>query len=106
MKLKISLRQLIKINMTEHRFTGFGFGPIQAGLFVNEACKSGNFSEITIAEIDQKLVDAVRNNKGCFNVNIAASNEIKSENIKGIVIYNPNNKEDLKKLICALSEST
>ena len=55
--------------MSKHIFTGFG--PIQGGLFVDEAYASGNFSRIVIAEIDQKLVDAVRANGGSYAVNIA-----------------------------------
>jgi len=48
--------------MAEHIFTGFGFGPIQAGLFVKEAFQSGNFARIVAAEIDTELVGAVRTN--------------------------------------------
>ena len=47
-------------DMQEHVLVGFGFGPIQSGLFVSEAFKSGNFSRMVIAEIDQNLVDSVR----------------------------------------------
>ena len=50
--------------MAEHIFTGFGFGPIQGGLFVKEAFQSGNFARIVVSEIDAELVDAVRANKG------------------------------------------
>jgi len=50
--------------MTEHIFTGFGFGPIQGGLFAKEAFQSGNFTRIVAAEIDDQLVDAVRANNG------------------------------------------
>ena len=50
--------------MAEHIFTGFGFGPIQGGLFVKEAFQSGNFARIVVSEIDAKLVGAVRANKG------------------------------------------
>ena len=64
--------------MNEHVFVGFGFGPIQSGLFVPEAFKSGNFSRIVIAEIDQKLVDAIRANNGSYFVNIAAIDGISS----------------------------
>jgi hypothetical protein len=92
--------------MTKHIFTGFGFGPIQAGLFVNEAYLSGNFERIVIAEIDQKLVDAVRANDGTYYVNIAGSDGIKHVEIKGIEIYNPTNSEDRLKLLDALSDST
>jgi hypothetical protein len=39
--------------MDEHIFTGFGFGPIQGGLFAKEAFQSGNFTRIVIAECRQ-----------------------------------------------------
>jgi len=48
--------------MAEHIFTGFGFGPIQSGLFVREAFQSGNFTRIVVSEIDAELVGAVRAN--------------------------------------------
>ena len=57
--------------MNKHIFVGFGFGPIQAGLFLREAYKSGNFDRLIVAEIDQKLVDAVRKNNGSYCVNVA-----------------------------------
>lgn len=62
--------------MAAHVFTGFGFGPIQSGLFVSEAFQSGNFTRIVIAEIDQSLVDAVRSNKGTYFVNVAKTDGI------------------------------
>jgi mannitol-1-phosphate 5-dehydrogenase len=92
--------------MTKHIFTGFGFGPIQAGLFVNEAYLSGNFSRIAIAEIDQKLVEAIRANNGNYYVNIAGFDSIRTAEIKDIEIYNPTNSGDRFKLLDALSVST
>jgi mannitol-1-phosphate 5-dehydrogenase len=92
--------------MKNHIFTGFGFGPIQAGLFVNEAYKSGNFSRIVISEVDQKLVDAVRVNNGTYYINVASSTGIESVKIKGIEIYNPSNDNDRLRLLGALSVST
>ena len=90
----------------EHIFTGFGFGPIQSGLFVNEAFQSGNFSRIVIAEIDLKLIDIIRANSGSYYINVAKSNGIKIIKIDGIEIFNPNVEEDRQKLLEALSQST
>src|SRR3989339_1886434 len=92
--------------MGEHIFTGFGFGPIQSALFVAEAFKSGNFKRIVIAEIDPKLVDAVRNNKGSYFVNVASSSGIEAIRIDGIEIFNPLDENDRKELVKALSDST
>jgi mannitol-1-phosphate 5-dehydrogenase len=90
----------------EHVFTGFGFGPIQSGLFVNEAFRSGNFSRIVLAEIDRKLVDAIRANSGSYYINVAKSDGIETIKIDGIEIFNPNVEEDRQKLLEALSQST
>ncbi|MCE5186873.1 MAG: hypothetical protein LLF76_12185 [Planctomycetaceae bacterium] len=92
--------------MTDHIFTGFGFGPIQSGLFVAEAYASGNFDRIIIAEIDQKLVDAVRANNGRYAVNIASNDGIEIQYIKGVEIYNPMDATDRGRLLDALCCST
>jgi len=90
----------------EHVFTGFGFGPIQSGLFVSEAFKSGNFSRIVIAEIDHELVESIRNNNGSYYINVAKSDGIETIKTDGVEIYNPNAEEDRQKLLEALSQST
>lgn len=41
-------------------FVGIGFGPIQSGLFLLEAHRSGNFDRLVVAEIVPEIVDAVR----------------------------------------------
>ncbi len=92
--------------MTEHVFTGFGFGPIQGGLFANEASQSGNFTRIVIAEIDQSLVDAVRSNKGTYFVNVAKTDGIEVVKIDNIELLNPCVEPDRNILLEVLSEST
>jgi hypothetical protein len=76
--------------MTEHIFTGFGFGPIQGGLFAKEAFQSGNFTRIVAAEIDARLVDAVRANNGSYYVNAAKADGIEVLKIDNVVcaVYN------------------
>ena len=92
--------------MRDHVFVGFGFGPIQSGLFVSEAFKSGNFSRIVIAEVDQYLVDSVRKNNGSYFVNIASNDGISPEKIDGIEMFNPTVDADRQELLIALSQST
>ncbi len=92
--------------MAEHIFTGFGFGPIQGGLFVNEAYAGGNFSRIVVAEIDSKLVDAVRANGGSYYVNVARKDRIDVVNICDVELFNPNIGSDRNELIEVLSQST
>lgn len=92
--------------MKEHVFVGFGFGPIQSGLFASEAFRSGNFKRIVIAEIDQSLIEAVKNNGGSYYVNVAGKNGIKAEKFDGIEMLNPSCPADRKEIIKALSEAT
>jgi len=92
--------------MAEHIFTGFGFGPIQAGLFAKEAFESGNFARIVVAEIDAELVDAVRANKGSYYVNIARSDGIEALKIDNVELLNPNVATDRRTLLEALAQST
>ena len=92
--------------MSKHILIGFGFGPIQGGLFVDEAYAGGNFSRIVIAEIDQKLVDAVRANGGSYCVNVARKDRIDVVNVRNVELLNPNVESDRAKLIDTLSQST
>ena len=91
--------------MTEHVFTGIGFGPIQGGLFANEAFQSGNFRRIVVAETDQELIDAVRANNGTYFVNVAKTNSIEVVRIDNVELLNPNVEADRNILLEALSES-
>jgi mannitol-1-phosphate 5-dehydrogenase len=92
--------------MNEHVLVGFGFGPIQSGLFAAEAFKSGRFRRIVIAEVDPTLVEAIRANHGSYVVNVASFTGIKTERIDGVEIYNPAQENDCQELIKALSEAT
>ena len=90
--------------MADHVFAGFGFGPIQSGLFAAEAFKSGNFRRIVIAEIIDELVKAVHENNGTYYVNVASTDGIEVMQIDNVELINP--KTEKEKLLAALSEST
>jgi mannitol-1-phosphate 5-dehydrogenase len=92
--------------IAEHIFTGFGFGPIQAGLFAKEAYESGNFTRIVVAEIDRELVKAVRANKGSYYVNVAKTDGIEAQRIDGVELLNPNVPADKQILLEVLAQST
>ena len=55
-------------------FVGIGLGPIQTGIFLAGAAKGG-FDRIVIAEVNDKLKDAV-NEVGSVTVNIAADDRV------------------------------
>ncbi|MHC4751483.1 MAG: mannitol dehydrogenase family protein [Planctomycetota bacterium] len=92
--------------MAGHVFTGFGFGPIQSGLFAKEAFQSGNFTRIVAAEIDAELVDAIRANNGSYYVNVAKPDGIEVLKIDNVELLNPNIAADRKILLEVLAEST
>jgi len=92
--------------MARHIFTGFGFGPIQAGLFVKEAFESGNFSRIAVAEIDRRLVEAVKANAGSYYVNVAKADSIETLKIDGVELLDPGAPADKRLLMEALAQST
>jgi mannitol-1-phosphate 5-dehydrogenase len=92
--------------MPEHILVGFGFGPIQSGLFAKEAFQSGNFARIVVAEIDAELVEAVRTNKGTYYVNVARADGIDTLKIDNVELLNPNVTGDRQTLLDVLTDVT
>jgi hypothetical protein len=85
-------------------FLGIGMGPIQTGIFVAGAGKGG-FDRIVIAEVDNKLKEAINAAGGKITVNIAKDNAVYTETYADIEVYNPMDANDLKKLICAAADA-
>ena len=88
---------------SERTFVGFGFGPIQSGLFLYEAYRSGNFDRYVIAEVDAPLVDAVRAAGGRYQINIADPNRIQQVAIEGVRLCHPADPEDRQELLQAIA---
>jgi mannitol-1-phosphate 5-dehydrogenase len=87
------------------RFVGFGFGPIQAGLMLFEAQASGEFDDYVIAEVDDRLVEAVRSTGGAVTVNVAAADGIRQRRLSGIRIGNPRVSADRAMIVAAIREA-
>ncbi|MDH3583101.1 MAG: hypothetical protein OER86_02675 [Phycisphaerae bacterium] len=86
-------------------FVGFGFGPIQSGLFLLEAFRSGNFQNLTVAEIDPGLVHALRSAGGSFQVNVATREGLDTVEVHGVQVLDPTDSADQPKLIEAISQA-
>ena len=86
-------------------FVGFGFGPIQSGLFLYEAWRSGGFGRLVVAEIDEGLVRAVRANGGSYSLNIAYPDRVEGVTVPGVEIYNPRNEDQRSKLLEAVAQA-
>jgi mannitol-1-phosphate 5-dehydrogenase len=84
-------------------FVGIGFGPIQSGLFLLEASKSGNFDRLVVAEVVPEVVAAVRQNGGSYGINVAETEGIRPQKISGVEIYNPLDVVDKAQLLSAIA---
>jgi mannitol-1-phosphate/altronate dehydrogenase len=89
-----------------HVFVGFGFGPIQAGLFAREAYASGRFERVVVAEINQELVAAVRANGNRYMVNVAHADHVETLAVKDVELLDPGDRDDLERLGDALGSAT
>lgn len=87
-------------------FVGFGFGPIQAGLFLYEAFRSGQFERLVVAEIAPDVVSALRRAQGCYRINLATPRSIEVAEVRGVEILNPLVPEDARSLSQALADAS
>ncbi len=83
-------------------FVGFGFGAIQAGLFLYEAFRSGAFGRLVVAEVVPEVVSAVRRNGGRYTLNIALPDRIDRAEIGPVDLLNPNDPADRETLVQAI----
>jgi len=88
-----------------HTYVGFGFGAIQAGLFLYEAFQSGNFGRLVVAEIVPEVVAEVRGAGGCYSVNIAHADRIEAARVGPVEILDPSAARDRARLVAALGEA-
>jgi mannitol-1-phosphate 5-dehydrogenase len=94
------------LNPTGQRtFVGFGFGAIQAGLFLYEAFRSDNFGRLVVAEVVPEVVHAVRAAGGRFCVNIAHSDHIEVAEVGPLEIQDPGSESDRRRLVEAVAEA-
>lgn len=84
-------------------FVGFGFGAIQAGLFLYEAQRSGAFDKLVVAYRRADLIERIRHEKGFFMVNIAHSDHIERARVGPVSLENVTLSPDLKRLIEAIA---
>jgi mannitol-1-phosphate 5-dehydrogenase len=89
----------------QRTFVGFGFGAIQAGLFLYEAYRSGGFSRLVVGEVAPDAVEALRHHAGCYAVNIAHHDRVEVARVGPVQIENPVVPLDLACLVNAVAEA-
>ncbi len=87
-------------------FVGFGFGPIQAGLFALEAHRGGEFDRIVIAEVLPDVVTAVRGAAGRFSINVAGKESIETVRVGPVDLLNPRDPADRERLVDAIAAAS
>lgn len=83
-------------------YVGFGFGAIQAGLFLYEAFRSGSFRRLVVAEVLLPVVEAVRRAGGLFPLNIGHSDRVEVAEVGPVEIENPASEFDRRRLVEAV----
>jgi mannitol-1-phosphate 5-dehydrogenase len=84
-------------------FVGFGFGAIQAGLFLYEAFHSRAFDRHVVAEVIPDVVAHVRANGGFFSVNIAHRDRVERARVGPVEIYDPAVESGREALVAAIA---
>jgi mannitol-1-phosphate 5-dehydrogenase len=94
------------VALTGHRtFVGFGFGAIQAGLFLYEAFRSRGFARLVVGEVAPDLVEALRRSTGCYAINVAYQDRVEAARVGPVQIENPSAPRDIARLIAAVAEA-
>jgi len=94
------------VPLTGHRtFVGFGFGAIQAGLFLYEAFRSGGFARLVVGEVAAEAVEDLRRNAGCYAVNVAHADRVEVARVGPVQIENPAEPKDIARLVDAVAEA-
>ena len=86
-------------------FVGIGFGPIQAGLFLYEAFRSGGFRRLVVGEVLTDVVNVLRQAEGRYAVNIGHSDRIEIARVGPVQIEDPAVEQDRRRIIDAVAEA-
>lgn len=84
-------------------FAGFGFGAIQAGLFLYEAQRSGNFARLVAGEVVKETVDAVAAADGRFTVNVANADRVRIETVGPVELAHTGSPEGRAAMVEAVA---
>ncbi len=84
---------------SKRTFVGLGFGAIQAGLFLYEAERSGNFGRLVVGEVVPSVVDEVTKAGGRYSVNIAGADRVEAEVVGPVEILHTGSAQGVARLV-------
>jgi mannitol-1-phosphate 5-dehydrogenase len=90
---------------SDSTYLGFGFGAIQAGLFLLEAQESGAFDRLVVAEVVPEMVRALRKNEGAYAVNIPRAGALQVARVSPVEMLDPGIESDRQLLVAAVAEA-
>lgn len=89
----------------DRTFVGFGFGAIQAGLFLFEAERSANFGRLVVAEVVPEVVADLRSAGGFYGLNIAHAERVERVEVGPVEILDPAIADEREALIEAIAQA-
>ena len=89
----------------EKIFVGFGFGAIQAGLFLYEAERSDNFGRLVVAEVVPEVVADLRKADGYYGLYIAHAERVETVSVGPVEILDPASPDERAALVAAIAEA-
>jgi mannitol-1-phosphate 5-dehydrogenase len=87
------------------RFVGLGFGPIQAGLFIHEAQRTGSYAPPLVVDVRPDLVAGLRAAEGRFVVNVAHADRIEAAAVGPVLVADSTVPGDRAAIIAALAQA-
>jgi mannitol-1-phosphate 5-dehydrogenase len=87
------------------RFAGFGFGAIQAGLFLYEAYRCGQYSPPLVVDVRADLVESLRSNAGHYSLNIARRDRIDTVDVGPVAVADSTQARDRTRIVEAISSA-
>ena len=85
------------------RFVGLGFGPIQAGLFVYEAQRTGAYAPPLVVDVRADLVAGLRAGGGRFVVNIAHADRVEAAEMGPVSVADSTLEEERVAVVEAIA---
>ena len=87
-------------------FVGFGFGAIQAGLYLYEAMRSGAFDRLVVAYRRPETIRQIRAADGYFSLNIAHADGVEAVRVGPVEMFDVNVAADRERIIQAVAEAS
>ncbi|CAN5904390.1 hypothetical protein BH24DEI2_BH24DEI2_05110 [soil metagenome] len=87
-------------------FVGFGFGAIQAGLYLYEAMRSGAFDRLVVVYRRPETIRRIRAADGYFSLNIAHADGVEAVRVGPVEMFDVNAPADREHIVQAVAEAS